>query len=221
MGAEGPHKSEGSGDGWRSSRVQGQMNLIVDIAKNSLSLSILNKFWSGSLIKNSRHPHPQENLKSRVSQMLFPAFSGVIWSGLAEVDHFFLTACLLYNFTFSLGGLTKPPLDPPQISHQKDNHNWEQKTFIKSTFAVSSSFTLSSYPPPSLSLPYALLCLPSSLPSLTLCLPSPHPPPSLSSPSAFSSLTLPPCVPLPSSIHSFQFSRSIPLFFPSSLPPYI
>ena len=55
--------------------------------------------------------------------MRFPAFSGAICSGLAELVHFFLTTRLLYVFTFSLGGSTEPPLDPPQISHQKDTHN--------------------------------------------------------------------------------------------------
>ena len=34
------------------------MNLMLDIAKDWLSLSILNKFWSGWLIENSRHPPP-------------------------------------------------------------------------------------------------------------------------------------------------------------------
>ena len=55
-----------------------KMNLMFDIAKNWLSLSILNKFWSGWLIKNSRHPPPptpKKILKSRVLQMPFPAFS--------------------------------------------------------------------------------------------------------------------------------------------------
>ena len=33
---------------------------------------------------------------------------------LAELVHFFLTTRLLYVFTFSLGGSTEPPLDPPQ-----------------------------------------------------------------------------------------------------------
>ena len=55
--------------------------------------------------------------------MQFPAFSGAICSGLAELVHLFLTTRLLYVFTFSLGGSTEPPLDPPQIFHQKDNHN--------------------------------------------------------------------------------------------------
>ena len=117
MGAKGPHTSKGSGGGWRPQRGTGaeprwgsrgqapgsKMNLTFDIAKNWLSLSIFNKFWSGWLIKNSRHPTtPKKILKSRVLQMPFPAFSR-------------------------------------GISHQKDNHNWEQKTFIKSTFTVSSS----------------------------------------------------------------------------------
>ena len=58
MGAKGPHTSEGSGGADAPSRVQGQspvggpgseapgskMNLMFDIAKNRLSLSILNKF---------------------------------------------------------------------------------------------------------------------------------------------------------------------------------
>ena len=87
---------------------------------------------------------PRKIFNFRASELRFPAFSGAIWSGLAELVHFFLTTRLLYVFKFSLGGSTEPPeppLDLPQISHQKDNHNWEQKTFIKSKFAVSSSCT--------------------------------------------------------------------------------
>ena len=86
---------------------------------------------------------PRKIFNFRASELRFPEFPGVIWSGLAELVHFFNHAfVILYVFTFSLGGSTEPPeppLDPPQISHQRDNHNWEQKTFIKSTFAVSSS----------------------------------------------------------------------------------
>ena len=120
--------------------AQSKMTLIFDIAKNWLSLPILNKFWSGWLIKNSRHPPPprkfwnlesckchfqhfqevfpgadfmkggsdkwppkvvaprrvwsggmlpQKIVKFRVSELRFPAFSGAIWSGLAELVHFF------------------------------------------------------------------------------------------------------------------------------------
>ena len=75
MGA--PAQARGLGAADAPSGVQGQspvggpggeapvskMNLIFDIAKNWLSLSILNKFWSEWLIKNSRHPHPQENFE--------------------------------------------------------------------------------------------------------------------------------------------------------------
>ena len=85
---------------------------------------------------------PQKIFNFRASELRFPVFSGAIWSGLAELVHFFLTTRLLYVFPFSLGSSTeqpKPPLDLPQISHQKDNHNWEQKAFIKTTFGVSSS----------------------------------------------------------------------------------
>ena len=60
----------------------------------------------------------------------------------------FFNHTFVYVFTFSLEGSTEPPeppLDPPQISHQKDTHDWEQKTFIKSTFAMSSSCTCQGY----------------------------------------------------------------------------
>ena len=58
--------------GYRGRAASGsKMNLMFDIAKNWLSLSILNKFWSGWLIKNT----PKKILISRVLQMAFPAFS--------------------------------------------------------------------------------------------------------------------------------------------------
>ena len=56
--------------------------------------------------------------------MRFPAFSGAIWSGLAELVHLFLTMRLLYVFTSSLGGSTEqpdPPLDTPQSARLEEN----------------------------------------------------------------------------------------------------
>ena len=106
-GPKAPTQARGLGVADTPSGVQGQspvggpggespgskINLTFDIAKNWLSLSILDKFWSGWLIGNSRYPPlPKKILKSRVLQMPFPAFSR-------------------------------------GISHQKDNHNREQKTF--------------------------------------------------------------------------------------------
>ena len=69
---------------------------------------------------------PRKIFNFRASKMRFPAFSGAFCSGLTELVHFFLITRLFYVFTFSLGGSTKPtepPLDPPQISHQKDTHD--------------------------------------------------------------------------------------------------
>ena len=69
------HTSEGSGGSWhpqwgtgaephwgsRGKAPGSKMNLMFDIAKNWLSLSILNKFWIGQLIENSRQPlHPRK-----------------------------------------------------------------------------------------------------------------------------------------------------------------
>ena len=71
-GPKAPHK-RGVWGGWCPQQGTGaeplwsKMNLMFDITKNWLSLSILNKFWSGWLIKNSRHlPLPRKfwNLES-------------------------------------------------------------------------------------------------------------------------------------------------------------
>ena len=60
---------------------------------------------------------PRKFFNFRASELRFPAFSEEIWSGLAELVHFFLTMRLLYVFTFSLGGSTKPPeLAPLDLS---------------------------------------------------------------------------------------------------------
>ena len=62
-GPKAPHK-RGVWGGWCPQQGTGaeplwsKMNLMFDITKNWLSLSILNKFWSGWLIKHSRHPLP-------------------------------------------------------------------------------------------------------------------------------------------------------------------
>ena len=45
----------------------------------------------------------------RASEMLFPAFSGAIWSG---SNGYTFVIRLLYVFTFSLGGSTEPPNHP-------------------------------------------------------------------------------------------------------------
>ena len=92
-GPKAPHK-RGVWGGWCPQQGTGaeplwsKMNLMFDITKNWLSLSILNKFWSGWLIKNSRHPSPPRKiLISRALQMPFPAFSrGISWGG-SNDDH--------------------------------------------------------------------------------------------------------------------------------------
>ena len=60
---------------------------------------------------------PRKKFNFRASEMRFPAFSGAIWSSLIALKSpwftFFLTTRLIYVFTFSLGGSTEPPLDPP------------------------------------------------------------------------------------------------------------
>ena len=118
-GPKAPHK-RGVWGGWCPQQGTGaeplwsKMNLMFDITKNWLSLSILNKFWSGWLMKNSRHPPPPRK----------------VWNLESCKCHF------QHFQDFMKGGSDKRL---PKVVAPRGSGGMLPRKIFKSTFAVSSS----------------------------------------------------------------------------------